>query len=57
MLVDVTKSSGVATFTLNAPPANTYSFPMMKELDATIIDARMDDSIHVEKRAPRFEGT
>src|SRR5687768_11761909 len=46
-LVDVTKREGVATFTLNAPPANTYSFEMMKELDAAIVETRMDDSVHV----------
>ena len=47
MLVDVSKHEGVATFTLNAPPANTYSYEMMKELDAAVLDVRMDDAIHV----------
>lgn len=47
MLVDVSKHEGVATFTLNAPPANTYSYPMMKELDAAIVEVRMDDAVHV----------
>lgn len=47
MLVDVTKHEGVATFALNAPPANTYSYEMMQELDAAILDVRMDDSVHV----------
>jgi enoyl-CoA hydratase len=46
-LVDVEKSEGVAVFSLNAPPANTYSYEMMKELDAAILDARMDDAVHV----------
>lgn len=46
-LVDVEKLEGVAVFTLNAPPANTYSYEMMRELDAAILDARMDDSVHV----------
>lgn len=46
-LVDVKKESGIATFTLSAPPANTYSYDMMKELDAAILDVRMDESVHV----------
>ena len=39
--------SGVAVLTLNEPPANTYSYEMMRELDAAILDARMDASVHV----------
>jgi enoyl-CoA hydratase/carnithine racemase len=39
--------SGVATLTLNDPPANTYSYDMMQELDAAILRARMDDEVHV----------
>ena len=38
---------GVATLTLRDPPANTYSYEMMQELDATILRARMDESAHV----------
>ena len=33
--------------TLNEPPANTYSYELMQELDAAILDARMDASVHV----------
>ena len=33
--------------TLNEPPANTYSYEMMRELDAAILDARMDATVHV----------
>jgi enoyl-CoA hydratase/carnithine racemase len=32
---------------LRNPPANTYSYEMMRELDANILDARMDESVHV----------
>lgn len=46
-LVNVSKSGGVALFELDAPPANTYSYGMMQELDAAILDARMDDDVHV----------
>ncbi len=38
---------GVATLTLSDPPANTYSYEMMHELDAAILRARMDDDVHV----------
>jgi enoyl-CoA hydratase/carnithine racemase len=33
--------------TLNEPPANTYSYELMRELDAAILDARMDTAVHV----------
>jgi len=39
--------AGVAVLTLTEPPANTYSYEMMRELDAAILDARMDASVHV----------
>ena len=38
---------GICRITLNDPPANTYSYAMMRELDAAILDARMDASVHV----------
>jgi enoyl-CoA hydratase len=38
---------GIAWITLCDPPANTYSYAMMRELDAAILDARMDDAVHV----------
>jgi enoyl-CoA hydratase/carnithine racemase len=46
-LVGLTKEGGIALFEFNAPPANTYSYEMMRELDAAVLDARMDDSVHV----------
>ena len=38
---------GVRVLTLNAPPANTYSYEMMQALDAAILRARMDETAHV----------
>jgi enoyl-CoA hydratase/carnithine racemase len=38
---------GVRVLTLNEPPANTYSYELMRELDAAILDARMDTTVHV----------
>lgn len=46
-LVDYRVEKGVAIFELNDPPANTYTYEMNKELDARILDARMDDDVHV----------
>ena len=38
---------GIATLTLTAPPANTYSYEMMRALDDAVLRARMDDAVHV----------
>jgi len=38
---------GIYRITLDDPPANTYSYAMMRELDAAILEARMDGSVHV----------
>ncbi|NQW05504.1 MAG: enoyl-CoA hydratase/isomerase family protein [Acidobacteria bacterium] len=43
--VDVT--DGVCVLTLCEPPANTYSYAMMRELDAAVLDARMNPAVHV----------
>lgn len=40
-------SDGIAVITLNDPPANTYSYEMMQQLDRAILDARMDDAVQV----------
>jgi len=42
-----TVADGVGTIELNDPPANTYSYEMMREIDAAVLDARMDRSVHV----------
>lgn len=40
-------NGGVAVITLNDPPANTYSYEMMQQLDARVLEARMDESVQV----------
>ena len=47
MKVTYRVDAGVALMTLNEPPANTYSYEMMRELDEAILVARMDSSVHV----------
>ena len=46
-LVRYSSADGVATLELHAPPANTYSYEMMRELDQAILEARFDPSVHV----------
>ncbi len=40
-------ADGVCVVELNDPPANTYSYEMMQEIDAAVLAARMDASVHV----------
>ena len=46
-LVQYRVEDRIAFFTLNDPPANTYSYEMMQELDRAILAARMDESVNV----------
>ncbi|MCA9656181.1 MAG: enoyl-CoA hydratase/isomerase family protein [Myxococcales bacterium] len=46
-LVEYTHRDGLALLTLDVPPANCYSYEMMKELDAAILEARFDPEVHV----------
>ena len=46
-LVQYATTEGVALLTLNDPPANTYSYEMMQELDRSILRARMDEGVQV----------
>src|SRR5436853_526436 len=46
-LVQYRAQDGVAILTLNDPPANTYSYEMMQELDRSILSARVDESVQV----------
>ena len=45
--LDYEVKDGVAVITLNDPPANTYSYEMMQQLDRAILNARMDDAVQV----------
>ena len=38
---------GIALITLNDPPANLYSYEMMRQLDRAVLEARMDDAVQV----------
>ena len=46
-LVEYRQEDGIAFLTMNDPPANTYTYEMMRQLDEAILRARMDDGVHV----------
>ncbi|MBW3573157.1 MAG: enoyl-CoA hydratase/isomerase family protein, partial [Gemmatimonadetes bacterium] len=46
-LVHYEVQDGVAIFTLDDPPANTYTHEMMVQIDAAILRARFDPSVDV----------
>jgi enoyl-CoA hydratase/carnithine racemase len=45
--INYSVSDGVAVIELNDPPANTYSYEMMLEIDGAVLAARMDPAVHV----------
>jgi enoyl-CoA hydratase/carnithine racemase len=45
--IDYLVQDGIALITLNDPPANTYSYEMMQQLDRAILNARMDEAAQV----------
>jgi enoyl-CoA hydratase/carnithine racemase len=47
VLVRYEAAEGLAVLTLDDPPANTYTYEMMRQLDAAVLRARMDDAVHV----------
>jgi enoyl-CoA hydratase/carnithine racemase len=46
-LVEYSFVDGIAVLTLNDPPANTYSYEMMRQLDDFILQIRMNEQVHV----------
>jgi enoyl-CoA hydratase len=46
-LVNYTTDKGVAIIEFNDPPANTYTYEMMRDLDDAILEARLDEDVHV----------
>lgn len=45
--LNISVTDGITTIELNDPPANTYSYEMMLEIDTAILSARMDPAVHV----------
>ena len=46
-LVEYRVEGKVAVMELNDPPANTYTYEMMQQLDTAILDARMNEDVQV----------
>lgn len=46
-LINYTAERGIAWIEMNDPPANTYTYEMMQEIDRAILQARMDAGIHL----------
>jgi enoyl-CoA hydratase/carnithine racemase len=46
-LIHYETDNGLAWITMDDPPANTYTYQMMREIDEAILAARMDGSVHV----------
>lgn len=46
-LIRYAAEDGVAVFTIDDPPANTYTYEMMRDLDDAILRARFDEDVHV----------
>ncbi len=46
-LIQYRNDAGLAIITLDDPPANTYTYEMMRQLDDAILRARMDNDVYV----------
>jgi enoyl-CoA hydratase/carnithine racemase len=46
-LVNYRVDQGVAMIELNDPPANTYTYEMNRQIDDFVLQARMDENVHV----------
>ena len=46
-LIQYEVDEGVGVITMDDPPANTYTYEMMRQLDEVILEARFDEDVHV----------
>lgn len=46
-LIHYRVEGGLGIVEMDDPPANTYSYELMRQLDAAILTARMDEAVHV----------
>src|SRR6202163_903325 len=46
-LIHYGEEGGVAIIEMDDPPANTYTYKMMQQIDTAILQARMDENAHV----------
>src|SRR5919106_860035 len=45
--INISIADGITTIELCDPPANTYSYEMMLEIDSAVLTARRDPNVHV----------
>jgi enoyl-CoA hydratase/carnithine racemase len=45
--INYSVDQGIGVIELADPPANTYSYAMMREIDDAVLAARMDENVHV----------
>jgi enoyl-CoA hydratase/carnithine racemase len=45
-LLNYSVDDGLAVIELNDPPANTYTYEMMRDFDDAILEARLDEDVH-----------
>lgn len=46
-LIEFHVEGGIGVIEMNAPPANTYTHEMMRQLDEAVLEARFDTAVHV----------
>jgi enoyl-CoA hydratase/carnithine racemase len=46
-VIDYRAADGIAVIEMNDPPANTYTYAMMRQLDDAVLRARFEDNVHV----------
>ena len=46
-LINYSTQNGIAIIELHDPPANTYTYEMMRDMDDAILEARLDEDVHV----------
>jgi len=45
-MIEYRVDNGIAVLEINRPPVNSYTTELLKELDASILEARFDDNVH-----------
>src|SRR5256884_559940 len=46
-IIQYRAENGIAVIEMDDPPANTYTYAMMRQLDDAVLKARFDDDVHV----------
>ena len=52
-LINYSTQNGIAIIELHDPPANTYTYEKMRDMDDAILEARLDEEPHRHLRSAR----